>query len=479
MKIKKNFQEHIDVLNRELKSFASRNPSVVFNEVANTDEDYTQGSLEFEGFTVIIRCHKNHTGYAFMEEPLFEETNQTTFGTVEATVEARFKFDFSPILFSIYDIHNIINHNDFRTLCFHKIVDENGIIKAIGEILDFTSKHNRFISNVSKDKNLQKQLITNYFEDERVFDKKFNEENFNSDIEENAELHEILMGIHLPIESGVYKFILTGNYKQLVKQFDKAEKKNNLIIFEKRYQKYLYDHSFQNVDESISKKMQARSKKHFWTTLLYIICFVLNAIIGLVLDSTISVFTVTHFHEGSLFLGTTNMRLELIGLLFAPMLILVPIAYKTSRLKDKVNRMFFKEKYDKALICVGIIALLLSVIMSFNTYKNHAIEIKNNTLYLDKTPINKSDYNIEFVYIKGTEYEDDNGSVIYETSEGYRSLLYVFDGDYQNYYHCELFEDDGYVTNTVLDKIKAADCKLTEHKTLEEFAEKNGFEIDE
>ncbi len=479
MKIKKNMQEHIDVLNRELKNFATRNPSVIFNEVVNTEEDYTQGSLKFENFTVFIRCHKNRTGYSFMEEPLFEESNQTMFGTIETTVEARFKFDFSPILFSIYDIHNVINHNDFRTLCFHKITEEEGIVKACSEILKFISKYQKFISDISKSEELQKQLLNNYFEDENVFDKNFNEEEFYSNIEENSELHETLMGVHFPIDSGVYKFILTGNYKQLVKQFNKVEKKNNLIVFEKRYQKYLYDHSFQKVDESISKNVKSKNKRKSWTLVLYICIFILNAIIGITLDSIISTITVTHFHENSLFLGTTNMRFELFGLLFAPMLILIPVVHKTSRLKDKVNRMFFKQKYDKIMIIIGIVAVIFSVVMSFNTYKNHAIEIKNNTLYLDNSPVNDGNNSIEFVFIKGIEYEEFDGSMIYDDTKECRSLLYVFDGNYENYYHCELFEDGGYVTNRILTQIIKADCKLSSYRTIEEFAEKNGFEIEE
>ena len=100
MKIKKNMQDHIDVLNRELKSFATRNPSVIFNEVVNTEEDYTQGSLKFDSFTVLFRCHGGGSGYSFMEVPMFEDTKSAPMGCVEATYEALFKFDFSLFVFS-------------------------------------------------------------------------------------------------------------------------------------------------------------------------------------------------------------------------------------------------------------------------------------------------------------------------------------------------------------------------------------------
>lgn len=60
-----------------------------------------------------------------------------------------------------------------------------------------------------------------------------------------------------------------------------------------------------------------------------------------------------------------------------------------------------------------------------------------------------------------------------------RQLLYVFDGDYEGYSYCEFLQNDGYVTNQIINELKKANCKVSSYRTIEDFAEKYGFEIDE
>lgn len=104
--------------------------------------------------------------------------------------------------------------------------------------------------------------------------------------------------------------------------------------------------------------------------------------------------------------------------------------------------------------------------------------IKDDTLYIENQPVDE-DYDIEFIFIKGQEYEELDDTIIYEDDVEYRQLLYVLDGDYENYLHCEIETSNGIVTNQVLNELKKADCKLSIYRTIEDFAEKNGFELDE
>ena len=60
-----------------------------------------------------------------------------------------------------------------------------------------------------------------------------------------------------------------------------------------------------------------------------------------------------------------------------------------------------------------------------------------------------------------------------------RQILYVFDRDYEGYSYCELLQNDGYVTNQIINELKKANCKVSSYRTIEDFAEKHGFEIDE
>lgn len=479
MKIKKNMQDHIDVLNRELKSFADRNSSVVFSEVINTDEDYTQGSLKFENFTVLFRCHGGGSGYSFMEVPMFEYTKSAPMGCVEATYEALFKFDFSLIPFSIYDIHNAINDQNFRTLCFHNIITEENAVDAISEILDFISKNEYQINQIGTDDRLQKTLLENYYHDEKVFDKKFDINKFNEDIETNAEMHEVLMGITLTIQDGVYKFLLTGNNKQLVKEFNKAEKKNDLILFERRYEKYLYDHNFQKPDSKQIKELERNQSNSTITKFFNTATLVLSFVIGVLLSDFIEKILVDTLYKNDIFLGYTSLGILNLIFVIGIVLLTFGIAYKLpfKFVKNKVSRMFKKE-YEKPLIIAGLVLVVIGAICITNTFKNHGIFIRNDVLYIENQTVNEN-LDIEFIFIKGYEEADENGKIIYYDDIEDRELLYVFDGLYEEYQYCVIYSEDYIVTNQVLNKLKKADCKLSSYRTLEEFAEKNGFELEE
>lgn len=480
MKIKKNMQEHIDVLNRELKTFASRNPRVILNEVVNTEEDYTQGSLKFDYFTVLFRCHGGGSGYSFMEVPMFEDTRSAPMGCVEATYEALFKFEFSPIPFSIYDIHNAINDQNFRTLCFHNIITEENAVDAISEILDFITKNEYHINQIGINESLQKTLLDNYFYDEKVFDKKLDINKFNENIETNAELHEVVMGIHLGIQDGVYKFLLTGNNKQLVKEFNKAEKKNDLILFEQRYEKYLYDNNFPKPDNKASHEIIQKRKSTKATKLYSGFVLVLGMVCSIILSELLTDFLVKTYHPDSLFLTCVGSGFLNLTLIFGVILIFFAFAYKLPLdfIKNKVERIFKKE-YDKIILIIGIVLTIIGICSFFNTYKNYGMVIKDDILYIENQPVNE-DYDIEFIFIKGQEYEDlEDGSIVYDDDLEYRQLLYVLDGDYENYMHCEIEASDGIVTNQILNELKKADCKISAYRTIEDFAEKHGFEIEE
>lgn len=479
MKIKKNMQEHIDVLNRELKNFATRNPSVIFNEVVNTDEDYTQGSLKFDNFTVWFRCHGGGSGYSFMEVPIFEDTRSAPMGCVEATYEALFKFEFSLIPFSIYDIHNAINDQNFRTLCFHNIITEENAVDAISEILGFISKNQYQINQIGTNENLQKTILDNYFYDEKIFDKKFDINKFNEDIETNTEMHEVLMGLTMTIQDGVYKFILTGNNKQLVKEFNKAEKKNDLILFEQRYEKYLYDNNFQKPDTKLIKELEENNKNSTITKIFNGGIVILGFVVGVVLTDICEKLLVNLFYPNDIFLGYTSSGI--LNLLFVLGIVLIGLgsAYKLpfKFIKNKVSRMFKKE-YEKPVLIVGLILIVIGTITITHTFKNCGIYIRDDVLYVENQTANEN-LDIEFVFIKGYEEEDENGKKTYYDDIKHRELLYIFDGEYEDYQYCVIYSEDYIVTNRVLNQLKKADCKLSSYRTIEEFAEKNGFEIEE
>lgn len=478
MKISEKVQTYIDILNTELKEFTNRNPDIIFNEVVNVEyEDYTEGSLKFDSFTVLFRCHKGGSGYSFMEVPVTEKDNPLFLTKI--TYEALFKFDFSEIPFSVYDIHNVVNDQNFKTLCFHDITTEEEAVYAVSEILNFITKNISSINAVANDSNLQTALTNNYFHDEKVFDEKFSVDSFNEDIETNAYLHEATSNTHLAIQDGVYRFLTTGSYRLLVKEFNKAKKKNNLTVFEERYEKFLYDNNFENTDEITTKKLKSAKNTRFYSGIIYTALIFVSGGLAILINLLLSKICISKFYADSLFLGTTKSGLEIVLLVLSILLILRVLVSKIPVIKDKIGRRVLDKKYNKAIVSVGVILMAVSIFSTVFTYKNNGIAIKENTVYVENTAVNPKDGDIEFILIRGTEYTDENNKLVYESDIEDRQLLYVLHGDYYNYLYCELLESDGYVTNQIINELKKANCKVSSYRTIEDFAEKHGFEIDE
>ena len=288
------------------------------------------------------------------------------------------------------------------------------------------------------------------------------------------------MGLGLNIQDGVYKFLLTGNNKLLVKQFTKAEKKNDLILFEKRYEKYLYDNNFQKPDNEFIKDLKSNKKSYKITKLVNALILIAGFVIGIVLSETLSTLLVEAFYKNDLFLGCTSSGITSIFFIIGFVLLAFTIAYKLpfDFFKNKIEKIYKKE-YNKVVLIVGIALVIIGSICIAYTFKNHAIYInENDVLYIDNEPTTESD-NVEFILIKGYEYEDENNKIIYCDAIEDRDLLYVFDGEYEYYQYCQIYSEDLTVTNHALSRIKKADCKLSSYRTLEEFAEKNGFELEE
>ncbi len=476
MKIKKNMQEHIDSLNKELRKFTNYNPQVVFTDVKNTEEDYAEGSLTFRDFTVLFRCCDGAAGYSFLETSIVDVIEYKTIGTTLATYEMFFKFAFSPIRFSAYDIHNVLDDQNFRTLCFHNVFDENSASEAAKIMLDFVQKNEVAISRISNDINLQKQLYDNYIYDEKVFNQDFKEDEFLKDINESMLIHELFMSLHEPIQEGLERFVLTGNNKQLVRNFNKAEKKNNLILFEKRYEKYLYDKNFPKIEGTVLNKTKNVKRKNKATSIANVVCLFLSFTIGILITHTVTTATVDFFHPDSLVLGTTAEELEILLIILSQVIIYITLTYKLPVIKDRVNRIF-KKKYDIPVLIIGLIIFITGICISVNNYKNHAILIKNDTLYVDNSSLNATE-NVEFIFVEGYEYEENDGVTVHSDSIEDRFLYYVTDKDYESFCNCNLFTDDGNVTDEVLNELKEAGCTVTSYRTIDDYATAHGFEIE-
>lgn len=126
------------------------------------EADYST-TIEFPKFKIHFTFDiGSSTGYRFMEGTLEELTS----GFVDHNnLLARFEFSFSKLLFSPYDIHNVIRSNEFCTLDFHRISTPVEVSDCLQIILGFIDKNLIAINSIADNQQLQKEIVDNYFAD--------------------------------------------------------------------------------------------------------------------------------------------------------------------------------------------------------------------------------------------------------------------------------------------------------------------------
>mgnify|MGYP003296008944 CR=1 FL=1 len=236
-KINAKYEPFIDVFNKSLQQYCAKN-SIEFVPILMEEADYST-TIEFPKFKLHFTFDVgSSTGYRFMEGTLEEMTS----GFVDHNnLLTRFEFDFSKLLFSPYDIHNVIRSNDFCTLDFHRISTSDDVGKCLQIILGFVDKNLIAINGLADNQQLQKELTDNYFADVVALKKKAKLNEFETDIESAMDSHETELYCQTRLENGIDKYVRTGNSKELWFSYYKYSKKNKLILFEKRYVDYLFE----------------------------------------------------------------------------------------------------------------------------------------------------------------------------------------------------------------------------------------------
>ena len=233
-------------------------------------------------------------------------------------------------------------------------------------------------------------------------------------------------------------------------------------------------------DTDFVRELKSNKKSYKSSKLINSLVLIAGFVIGIALSEVLSTVLVKLLYENDMFLGYTTSGITNIIFIIGFVLLTFAVVYRLpfDFFKNKIERIYKKE-YNKRVFIIAFVLIIAGSIFITSTFKNKAIYInENDVLYINNEPADKN-CNVEFILIKGYEYEDENGKIVYSDDIEDRDLLYVFDGDYETYKYCQIYSEDLTVTNNALNQIKKADCKLSSYKTLEEFAEKNGFELEE
>lgn len=470
MKLKKNSVEILERINKILADFAIANGNLPFYKIIQNADDEYVGAIKFDCFMAYFYFDENSAfGYSFMETPFHDDN--VTFSR-DIALLTRFKFDFSEIVFSPYDIHNVINSHEFVTLDFHEIRSLENAENDLSVILNFINKNLVAIRNIATDVNLQNKLLDNYFSDQKALDKKFTKEEFYEDVKLSMTAHELSLYLHCDLQEGVDRFLCVGNYAPLIKQAIKLEKKGKITVFEKRYTDFLVENGYPAPDGNRKQKRLDVKKKNSWDGIVLALSFVFSFLISVFVLATVEEKATEYFFADenliAIFEDEVSFFLLIIGLviLFARLLLFIPAIKE----KSHYGSLFTDDKkwILKLALIVGIILTIISPIISVFNIKNNSLYMENNQLYYENETIEKS--RVEFIYIQGYYGVDDDGNEVYMNGPEDISYYVVLDGDYENYCYCwGLFDDNGYVNRSLTKSLEQSGYTFTTYKTDSEF----------
>ncbi len=474
MKIKRGMQEHIDNISKEVSNFCIRE-MLPFTPIQNTDKDYAEGHITFSSYKVHIRCHDSGVCYSFMEKSLLDN-DESPFTGNQAAVEMIFEFGFTPLLFNAYDIHNVVDDKIFETLSFNFIKDEESAKYAVEKMMGFLKRNYSAIQKITENKFLQDKLIENYKQDfQAVYGEYDTEYMLDPEYLEDS-IDDHLISRNFICNDELIHFILTKNPKKLIKTLDKAERKNELTAFEKRYKAYLDESNYQAIDNEASKRVVAQTKQNKILKVVYAVALIAAGIISQLLITFIKSLLIGYFYEDGLYIGNTlPLELATITLVISILLFILATGKAVPAIKDKLGLGAIKDKYNKPIIIGAVVLLCGTLFFSYYAVKNNAILIIDNTLYIDNQEAIKDE--LTFIYIEGYQYDSDDPSS-YSNEEFERELYYVYGDDYEGYIITDLVSTDQTVTNDVLKQIKRTDFKVEQYKTIEAFSEKYNFSIE-
>ncbi len=469
MNMKSEVIEILDVINRELGNFAISNGNLPFNKIQeNEDGDYV-GSVAYDKFTLNFYFEQfADIGYSFMERPCTEDEPMFT---KYISFLTRFKFDFSPITFSPYDIHNVIKSNEFVTLDFHEIENSDDAKQCLSVILNFIQRNIVAIRSVATDANMQNTLLENYFSDCRAMNKKFDKEKFFEDVEDSNFQHDAFLDWQVGLQDAINTFICTGNYSPLIKRSIKLEKKGKLLVFEKRYTDYLAQNGYPRPDTAVKEKRVNATKKNAWTSVVGCVSAAISLVISIIILTTAENHFIDKLPDGAFYLSSITVDLPLTFFVIGFTIIILRVLMAIPKLRIKTNYdSLFKDSKKwilKIALAVSLISFVIAGASIINYQKNEWAYLYNGEMYINEKVVDKS--SVEIIHIQGYYSVDDNGNDVYLSGIDNEEFYLVFDGDYDDHILCDGLYGYDVDPTTAVKMLRQTGCKITSYKDYDEF----------
>lgn len=184
----------------------------------------------------------------------------------EYVMDVSFAYEGCPYAFSIYNIFNLFEIDDFNNYCYQNCIGSASVTNAVKNLTNLVENHYRDIKEAGSQTYLP-TLISQFEEDQLVA----NGDEWKEEISDPD---------RLDFTDIFYLTTTAKSEEKLIQKLEKYERKDELVIYEKRLLKYLKaGHKMPQSTDS-SAKFEKESKKvktKIYFIVAVIVCIVLSA----------------------------------------------------------------------------------------------------------------------------------------------------------------------------------------------------------
>lgn len=381
------------------------------------DEDacLITASIKYSGFTAMIRYSNTLLeSYSFIESEYLGNSIVTAF-----------KFAFSPIEFSIYNIHNIVDDQTFVTYDNHCVYAKEDVDSTIDTIFEFIGRNSQKASKIAESSDMQEALLQSAKHDLGIVAKnvdfdRFAEYSDNNLIEKcNSRLYTYRCGDEI-----FKKHILTGAKSEIQKWLAKKSAKNKLLDYEKRYFDYLIANDFEASNTQFNDSVSEQDKRSSIVSKISLVSVMVSMFAAYGISYLIEKIVLNSIEaKGYSPLYANNFDFIPILVLTVGIDILIGIAALNIILKKKDLTTLIEGKTTKIICAVLGTAIIIGgcVFAYFDAQKN--IALGENDIYICEQA-NKEEY-VKYDDIKFYEVDCSDDEV--------SQYILVKDNDYTNY----------------------------------------------
>lgn len=381
------------------------------------DEDASliTASIKYSGFTAMIRYSNTLLeSYSFIESE-----------NLGNSIVTAFKFAFSPIEFSIYNIHNIVEDQTFVTYDNHCVYAKEDVDSTIDTIFEFIGRNSQKTSKIAKSGDMQEALLQSAKHDLGIVAKnvdfdRFAEYSDNNLIEKcNSRLYTYRCG-----DETFKKHILTGAKSEIQKWLAKKSAKNKLLDYEKRYFDYLIANDFEASNTQFNDSVSEHDKRSSIVSKISLVSVAISMFAAYGISYLIEKITLGAIANSEYYpMSFHNFNFVLIMVLTVGIDVIIGIVAANAILRKKDLTALVQGKTAQIICTVlGVAIIFVGGVMTyFDTQKN--IALGENDVYICEH-WNEAEH-VKYDEIKFYKIDDK------ETDS--KEYILVKDNDYKNY----------------------------------------------